>query len=474
MSLYQTEVTHRITIRVHGVVRTSLANIGHTLRYVFSRDRTPGHEGRFEGGVWRNWNRTLEFRPATYAAPDREARLREVVAGAQELRVVGSGHSFNAGAETTGTLLSLDRYDRVMELDRESGRVRVQAGVRLRDLVRTLEGAGLAIPIGGSTDAQSIGGLVATDLHGTGREHAYLSQFIDALRVVDSAGETHDAPRGSGLFNAAVGGMGACGVVTEVALRCIPSYRLATRVKVVDEAEVPGRLAEWQAEYDHLSFYYLGGVGGRDVRMNAWKRTQRAPSRFGDARETLSEVVDMGFSGFILRAAGAVHLARPVAWLGFRGFAAFQDDIVTYPAAQGYARRLFYRHDEIEHGVPFEAWPECVGALMAMLRKHPPTIVEVRFAPDGTPALLGPGAGRRTCFLELAPSLTADPTAMFREAEAILLHHGGQPHLGKWVSIDRRRMEQAHGERLVAFDRVRAAMDARGKFSNPLIERLLG
>lgn len=458
---------------MYGVLRTTVSNIGSTLRYLISPRRRPGHEGRYLEGVWRNWNRTLEVRPRNYERPSDEETLRRVVARAEKLRVVGSGHSFNAAVQTEGTLLSLDAYDALLELDRESGRVRVQAGMRVRDLVRQLADADLALPMGGSTDAQSIGGLVATDVHGTGRKHAYLSPGILSLRVVDAAGEIHDLQPGGDAFNAVVGGIGTCGVVTEVELQCVPGFRLEKKVKVVDAREIDAAFAGWQREYDHLSFYFVGGVRGDDVRLNAWRRTNRGPSRLTNLRETTAELVDMGFSGFILRAAAAVGLGTPITKLGFRGFAAFQNDSVVYPSAQGYARRLFYRHDEIEHGVAMDRWQACLSELMEMLRDHPPTIVEVRFAPDMTPSLLGPGAGRATCFLELAPSLTSDPTAMFCKAEAILLRYGGQPHLGKWVSVDAAGMRAIHGERFDRFDAVRRTMDPDGKFVSDLVSRLL-
>ena len=65
---------------------------------------------------------------------------------------------------------------------------RVQAGVRLRDLNKSLWSAGLALPVLGSTDAQSLGGLIASDLHGTGRDHGFLSEQVLALTVLVGVG----------------------------------------------------------------------------------------------------------------------------------------------------------------------------------------------------------------------------------------------------------------------------------------------
>ena len=64
----------------------------------------------------------------------------------REVRVAGSGHSFTGAALTGDTLLLLDRLDRVLDVDRASGLVRVEAGITLAALCRALDARGLALP----------------------------------------------------------------------------------------------------------------------------------------------------------------------------------------------------------------------------------------------------------------------------------------------------------------------------------------
>lgn len=56
---------------------------------------TPGHEGRFHDGQWRNWTSSYRVRPRRFHLPASEAELSRVIARAAKLRVVGGGHSFN-------------------------------------------------------------------------------------------------------------------------------------------------------------------------------------------------------------------------------------------------------------------------------------------------------------------------------------------------------------------------------------------
>jgi L-gulonolactone oxidase len=146
-----------------------VADLAHALRYALTG--APDHEGRFEDGAWENWSRTYAERPAQVVAPEDEAALCMAVADARRLRVVGGGHSFNATPLCADTMLTLDAMAGPPCVDARRGRVRVGAGVRVRDLNRALWAQGWALPVLGSTDAQSIGGLIATDLHGTGRDH---------------------------------------------------------------------------------------------------------------------------------------------------------------------------------------------------------------------------------------------------------------------------------------------------------------
>jgi FAD/FMN-containing dehydrogenase len=88
--------------------------------------------------MWSNWSRGQSCAPAEHVRPASRAELSEAVARGRAVRVAGAGHSFSGVVPTDGTLLSLDRLDRVLDVDRVSGLVRAEAGIRLHRLVREL------------------------------------------------------------------------------------------------------------------------------------------------------------------------------------------------------------------------------------------------------------------------------------------------------------------------------------------------
>ncbi|HZI11891.1 MAG TPA: D-arabinono-1,4-lactone oxidase [Myxococcus sp.] len=464
--------------RARRIARTWRINTLNSLVYLASGGTKTLHEGRFAHlrGTWSNWNRTFECQSDRFETPRTEEEIQRLVRDSEKVRVAGSGHSFNACPLTQGTLLSLDAYNQLLEVDPASKAVRVQAGARLRDFTEELLALGLALPVLGSTNAQSLGALVGTDLHGTGREHGFLSEQVLSLRVVDASGEARTFRRGSPELHAVVGAIGTCGVVTELELQCVPAFNLEKEIRVVERQWAEDHLEQLLAENDHVSFYYIGGADVRHVRMNLWNRTSKAPSRLLRPRKMAAELLDMLLSGYLLGVARALKLAEPFARLGLLFMRLLENGRkAVFPSAAGFSRKLFYHHDEIEYGVPYEVHRPCLDEVLRLLEQRRfVSIVEVRFTPATSQGLIGPGAGRRTCFIELAPSLSLDASAIFAEAEHIFLKYGGQVHLGKATRATAETMARMHGARWHAFRSVQKRQDPHGKFVNDFVARVFG
>src|SRR5688500_11901898 len=115
--------------------------------------------------TWSNWTGDQKCRPIAFERPRNVDDITKAVeeAGAQRrtLRVTGAGHSFNDAVVTSGMLMSLDDMNRVLDVDRSTGRVRVQAGIKLRSLNEQLDALGLALENLGDIDVQSIAGATA-------------------------------------------------------------------------------------------------------------------------------------------------------------------------------------------------------------------------------------------------------------------------------------------------------------------------
>jgi L-gulonolactone oxidase len=181
---------------------------------------------------WTNWAGNQRATAAAVLQPtnaDEVAQaVRSAAADGRTVKPVGTGHSFTAAAATTGVRLELDRLTGLVAVDPVAKLVRARGGTPLAALNVELANHGLALPNLGDIDVQTITGALATGTHGTGREYGCLSTFVDALEIVTGRGELLrcSASERPELFQAALVGVGAVGVITEVTLRCVDAFVL--------------------------------------------------------------------------------------------------------------------------------------------------------------------------------------------------------------------------------------------------------
>src|SRR4051794_3454910 len=171
--------------------------------------------------MWSNWSGAQRCEPKEELHPKSEAEIAAAIKRADTVRVAGTGHSFSDIVGTDGTLLHLDK---VASLNRVDGDVaRVGAGMTLHALGPALAEHGLALENQGDIDAQTVAGALATGTHGTGERYRNLSANVVGMRLVDGRGEVRELSDGDDLRAARVS-VGALGVVTEVAIRCVPLF----------------------------------------------------------------------------------------------------------------------------------------------------------------------------------------------------------------------------------------------------------
>src|SRR4051812_7050544 len=209
---------------------------------------------------WSNWSGEQTCSPAVRERPasveEVQAAVRAAAAAGRTVRVAGAGHSFTAAVPTDGTLLSLESMDRVLDADRASGLVRVQAGITLRALSQRLAGLGLAFENLGDIDVQSIAGAISTATHGTGAGLRNLSSQVQEIELVDGRGEIVRCTAGDeDLLLAARVGIGALGVITAVTLRTVPAFTLRRADAPAPLGDVLERLAEIAGSDEHFDFF---------------------------------------------------------------------------------------------------------------------------------------------------------------------------------------------------------------------------
>jgi decaprenylphospho-beta-D-ribofuranose 2-oxidase len=144
--------------------------------------------------------------------------------------------------------------DRVCELDVAGGTVTVQAGCSLDALLRVIVPRGLFVPVSPGTRQVTVGGAIASDVHGKNHHRdGTISAHVARLGLATPTGLLECGPeRDSELFWATAGGMGLTGVVTEATLGLLPietSRMLVDTVRTDDLDACMAVMAEADARH---------------------------------------------------------------------------------------------------------------------------------------------------------------------------------------------------------------------------------
>ncbi len=194
-----------------------------------------------------NWAGNVVFRASGFHRPGSLPELQSLVAGSDRVRALGSGHSFNRIADTTGDLVTVAGLPQVIEIDSDRAQVRVSAGTRYGELGQALQRAGFALANTGSLPHISVAGASSTGTHGSGVGNRNLAAIVSAVELVTATGEQVSGSREADgdQFNGMVLALGSLGIMTSLTLDVVPTFEVQQHVfdGLVD-AEIDDHLAE--------------------------------------------------------------------------------------------------------------------------------------------------------------------------------------------------------------------------------------
>jgi FAD/FMN-containing dehydrogenase len=463
-------------VSLYSHLRVALATTFNILTNAVTLGRYVWLEGRVSGGVFRNWARRYRYKPRRYATPTTEEEIVELVKSSRSLRVFGSGHSFNGGVVSQDTLISLDDYSGLVRSDPVEKQVAVRGGTRVRDVVQLLFDEGLAFAALPSHDAQSIAGILATDVHGTGRKWGFVSESVVRLKLVDGRGEVHECEPSDELFKATIGGLGAVGVITEVVVEGVPRFNVEQRVDTARLSAVETDLDRLLEQNDHLSLYLF--PFSEVCQVNTWNRTGKRRSPLGDLREFINISMDALLAAWV---AGFAAYRGSLRGLSALAYGAKLGSHLVLESNRSFNRTIYHLHQELEFTVPVE---EALDTCRRFIRLYedmytsglPYALFEVRFTPAGHDrTLIGPGRDRRCAWIDLVCNDADGFERYYAAAEELMGQIGARPHLGKFCErLGKHEMARLHGANFERFLELVEHHDPEGKFASVFTRRLFG
>jgi L-gulono-1,4-lactone dehydrogenase len=446
---------------------------------------------------WRNHTGNQSIEPLRIYRPATLEGVREIVRTAERdgatVRAVGSGHSWSDVALTTGYLLRPDRLNAPLEVT--GNLVRVEAGMRLRELNRHLDDTGLALSNMGGYDAQTVAGVMSTATHGSGIEFGPIADSVRSIDLVASGGrviriEREDGPtdafdgelrKDDDVFNSVVVGMGCMGVIYSAAIAVEPEYWLTEVRELSTWAKERERIPDALQANRHYEVY-LNLYG--EHRCIACRRNRTTDHRRKRATDRLrrhwwlelasrSKVIPF-LGNLVLDALPDSAPGRTDQMLGF-----LADNEYTGPSYKvlniGAANLLPAYSSEL--AVPMERYAEAIDRLIEVAARHRDLgrvyhtgLVSLRFV-KASPAYMSMMHGRDTMMIELIQATdTEGGFELLGAYEEALYDIGGRPHWGQ-VNTVTGPLSRMYPE----FDRwlaVHDELNATGVFDSPFSKRV--
>jgi L-gulono-1,4-lactone dehydrogenase len=427
---------------------------------------------------WRNWAGDQQCSPAAIETPATREELIDVVgraaAAGRTVRAAASGHSFTDIALTDGVLVRCERLNRVLDVDPESGLVKVEGGIVLGDLNRRLDDLGRAFENLGDIDRQTLAGSISTGTHGTGTGFRSVSAQVEAMELVLADGSVREisAATDPEAIEAARIGLGALGLIYSVTVRTVPAYTIhrVDNPKPLDETLA--RLDELNEVNDHFEFYVFPHTDVALCRES--HRTDEPPQPKPAPLVYAQEVILENWVGelFLLAARRFPSQGPRLARIAASNLGRSTKIDRSYKV---FASERRIKFTEMEYGIPREHAVEAVRRVLALAARPELRVsfpIEVRFVAADSVMLSGSHA-RDTCYIAVHQDRKLEWDPYLRGVEEIMESYGGRPHWGKRHFQTAETLAPRY-PRWADFQRLRAELDPTGVFANEYVERVLG
>ena len=172
-----------------------------------------------------NWAGNVIYGTDRLYAANSIDQIKAFVSNHKKFKVLGTQHCFNHIADSTDEFLSVRPMNDVVSLDPAARTVTVHAGISYGQLAPPLDSKGFALHNLASLPHISIAGACSTATHGSGEKNGNLATSVAGLQLITATGDVVSLSRKDGdLFNGAVVGLGALGVITQLTLDVEPTY----------------------------------------------------------------------------------------------------------------------------------------------------------------------------------------------------------------------------------------------------------
>lgn len=173
----------------------------------------------------------------------------------------GNGRSYGDSSLAPSCTIDVRKLDRLLAFNDATGELACEAGTLLSDVIDVFVPRGWFPPVTPGTKFVTIGGMIASDVHG--KNHHRAGSFCDYVTSVDVAigdDEVVHCSRSENaeFFAATCGGMGLTGIILRAVFSLVPIATAQIEQKVRRSANIEGAMEVFEAS--HNSTYSVAWV----------------------------------------------------------------------------------------------------------------------------------------------------------------------------------------------------------------------
>lgn len=437
----------------------------------------------------QNVTRLYPVRVARIVAPTNTAELaRALSAWPGQVAVGGGRYSMGGQIGVEGGLhVDLRQMRNLVWLRPADPAVRVQAGMRWRDLQDHLDPLDLAVRTMQSYSNFTVGGSVSVNAHGRYVGHGPIAASVRALQIMLADGSIVEASRERhrDLFCAALGGYGGVGVITEVELALDHNSRLERRVDHVRCGDYAGFFRsriEGDSDCVLHNADLLPPLFDRATAVS-WSRTEKpvtVKERLvpRDRSYVLDQTVIWALTELPQGEKIQRKLVRPALLRGpavvWRNYEASLDIASLEPRSRDASTYVLQ-----EYFVPSRHFDAFTAEMVAVVRRRNARVlnISIRHSPPDQDAVMTWAREAVFCFVlyykqSVNQPAMADVAAWTRELIDAVLRHEGTYYLPYQRHATQQQFDAAYPAK-ERFRRTKAVADPAGRMTNELWRQYL-
>ena len=422
------------------------------------------------GGKWSNWSGGVVCKPSRIVAARDEVELAAAIRQSDgPIRAPGTGHSFTPVNETSGLLVDLAAFTGLKSVDTHKETATFAAATPLWRAGPLLHAKGFGLKNMGDIDRQTIGGVVGTGTHGTGRTLKSFSAEVAGFRLLLASGELINcsASENAEVFSAGRTSLGALGVMIEITMNVRPAYKLVEQNFIMPIYEMFGKLDSLVNDNRHFEFFWFPYS---DVAVCKSLNESGEPAPAPRSAEEMYERGERASSD--QSAFGAINEVLPYAPFLLGPAHRLFSSLMPGAGKVRWSHEIFpsprtTRFNEMEYALPYAKGPDAIREIVeAIRRKRINTGFPIEYRSVAADDVwMSPFYGRESATIAVHQYHRVDTGKLFNACEAIFRSYEGRPHWGKRHTRKADELAALY-PKFEQFRTVRRMLDPKGKFLN--------